>query len=251
MEVALTMQTMLEATGVPRTYNGAGGVRDASLTVLAGERVAIVGKNGAGKSTLLRTCIGLLAPERGTVTLAGHDVHRARAVAMRFAGYVDDDPTYFETLTLAEAFLLNGDVRGIPRSETNSILQALARPLELGALLERRTKELSFGERKRAALALAMAHRPRILLLDEPLTGMDPEVEPQAVALLAESARAGTAVVISTHHLAVAMGCDRVVVLRGGHIARVLPGEAARADGGSALRELFRGPPGEAAGSEP
>jgi cobalt/nickel transport system ATP-binding protein len=198
-------------------YRGRPVLRDLSLGIAAGQRVAVVGGNGAGKTTLLRALMGLL-PVDGTVTVGGRCITRAEEAVDAGVGLVFQNPDdqLFEA-TVAD------DVRFGPRNQqlaTDEIEQRAERALaalEIGALAERPIEELSFGEKKRACVAGVLAMRPSVLLLDEPTAGLDPRGEEALVTLLAGL---DATLIVATHAVDIVPRlCDRVLVLAGGTIA--------------------------------
>jgi cobalt/nickel transport system ATP-binding protein len=205
-------------------------LRDLSLRVAAGERVAVVGGNGAGKTTLLRALMGL-HPVDGTLTVDGRRIGRAEDAVAAGVGLVFQNPDdQLFGATVGE------DVRFGPRNqrlderEVTSRADAAMTQLGVSALAARPIEQLSFGEKKRACLAGVLAMRPRLLLLDEPSAGLDPLGEESLLALLGGI---DATMVVATHAVdLVPRLCTRVIVLaRGGIAADGAPREVfARAD---------------------
>lgn len=204
---------------------------DLSCVVRPSEVVGLLGPNGAGKTTTMKLVLGLLKPTRGVVRFGDLDCTRdARTVKQRL-GYSPDEPAFYDFLTGNETldFVLN--IRGASRDHVGALVDAL----ELDGVLDAATGSYSHGTKKKLALLLALAHRPGLLLLDEPTNGLDPPTAARVRNLLRECARAGAAVVVSTHLLAMAdVLCDRVLVLdRGRLIAEGTPADV-RAQAGTA-----------------
>lgn len=206
-------------------------IDDASLTVAAGEFVGLLGPNGAGKTTLLRSILGLVPVAAGTVDVAGK---RGRAVR-ELIGYVPqrhdvawDFPLDVRSAVMGGRTGLIGWFRRPAESDHDAVDEALARVrlLELG---ERPIGELSGGQRQRVLVARALATRPKVLLLDEPFTGLDIPSAEQLLELFDRLAHQGTAIVMSTHNLAEAVhACHRLVLFNRGVVADGTRAELAR-----------------------
>jgi ABC-2 type transport system ATP-binding protein len=184
------------------------------------EVVGLLGPNGAGKTTTMKLVLGLLRPSRGVARVAGLDcTDDAREVKARL-GYSPDEPAFYDFLTGRETldFVLN--IRALPAAERlREDARALIEVLELGDVLDAPTASYSHGTKKKLALLLALAHQPGLLLLDEPTNGLDPPTAARVRNLLRDRARAGSAVVVSTHLLDMAdVLCDRVLVLHRGRL---------------------------------
>jgi len=210
--------------GLTRRHGDVVALDDVSLDVAEGELLTVVGPSGSGKSTLLRLVAGLDEPDAGSVAVGGRDLAgvppAGRGVAMVFQGFA-----LFPHLTVAENVGFGLRARGTPAAETRARVEAAAAALGLGALLDRRPAALSGGERQRAALARALAARPRVLLLDEPLSNLDAPLRAQARAVLREvHAQTGATVVHVTHDQAEALTLGRrVAVLAAGRLEQVGP----------------------------
>jgi putative ABC transport system ATP-binding protein len=178
---------------------------DVTLRVEAGEVVLLEGPSGSGKTTLLAIAGGLLAPDAGTVSIAGRALgdldaaglrrHRARTV-----GFVLQRPCLLAELGVRDNVLLAASLAGVPPERARRETQALLEALGIGALAERRPAELSGGQEQRAAVARALVHRPAVLLADEPTASLDGASGAAVGRLLVElAAERGTAVLVATH----------------------------------------------------
>jgi len=202
-----------------------------TLSVSAGELVGLIGPNGAGKTTLLRTALGLLAPRRGTVHVAGRRVRPGRSPV----GYVPQrhDIAWDFPISVADAVMTGlvrriGPVRRPGREHWAAVGEAL-HLVRLGALAERPIGQLSGGQRQRVLVARALALRPDVLLLDEPFTGLDLPTQELLTALFAQLAASGRAVLMTTHDIAGALAsCGRIALLDGAIVADGPPAEVAR-----------------------
>ncbi len=174
-------------------------LHDASMTVGAGELVALLGPNGSGKSTLLRTIAGLEAPTSGSIRIDGRDVAKV-PVHRRAVGLLLQDPVLFPRRTVLENLAYAPLLQRRPEAEIRPLLAQLTELLSLGPLLGRSPGELSGGEQQRVALARSLAARPRLLLLDEPFASIDPEIRADLYAEFRAALRAfGTAAIHVTH----------------------------------------------------
>ena len=213
-----------------------------SLAVGAGEIVALVGPNGAGKTTTLRMLMGVLAPSSGSARIGGLDCFRDRARVMHQVGYVPDDPVFYDYLRGAEVIDFVADIRGLPADEARSRSAELCRELELADALGEYAVNYSKGMKKKLALVCALMHRPRLLVLDEPQSGLDPFSMRKLNELVVEAAAAGNAVFYSTHILEHAERlCHRIAILARGRLAAVgsLAELRALASENASLEEIF------------
>jgi ABC-type sugar transport system ATPase subunit len=197
-----------------------------SLTVATGEYAVLMGKTGCGKTTLLEAVCGLKPVRAGTVRLLGRDVTHLKP-AERGVGYVPQDLALFPTLTVREHLAFALVVRGWQQAAIDARVSELAELLGLRHLLERRPQGLSGGESQRVALGRALAHHPRILLLDEPLSALDEDMRADMVALLRSVQRlTGVTTLHITHSMTEARQlADRLFLFEGGAV-RELPRSA-------------------------
>ncbi|SHN34274.1 ABC transporter ATP-binding protein [Cryptosporangium aurantiacum] len=209
---------MLTVRGLRKDYPGpVTAVRNLDLDVAAGEIVGLLGPNGAGKTTTLRMLTTLLRPTAGTATIAGADLIADPAGVRRRIGTVPQGGSTDPTFTIREELELQGRLHGLDARAARARADALTEEFALGT--DRPTGQLSGGQRRRLEVALGLVHRPAVLFLDEPSTGLDP----RSRAALWDRVRAvrdqGTTVVLSTHYLAEADACcDRIVVIDAGRI---------------------------------
>lgn len=187
------------------------------LRVAAGGSLALVGRNGAGKSTTLRVLAGVLAPSSGLVRVAGVDVVRDPLTAKHRTGYCPDVGGLVPRATPWEHLQLAARLRGMTRWEDRAGL--LLERFDLAQAADRVSAGFSHGMGRRLSVVLAAFHRPEVLLLDEPFDGVDPLGVDATLELVAELRAAGTAVLVSTHLIDLAVrACERVVVLRCGRV---------------------------------
>jgi ABC-2 type transport system ATP-binding protein len=219
-----------EVRGLVRTY-AAGGRRRAArtavrgsdgidLTVHRGELFGILGPNGAGKTTLVRQLTGLLRPDAGSIDLLGHDLVRHPERAARLIGYLGQESTALDELTVALAAETTGRLRGLGPAAARTARDAVLAELGLGPVADRPLKRLSGGQRRLACFAAALVGERPVLVLDEPTTGMDP-VARRAVWAAVDRRRSeyGTTVLLVTHNVIEAETVlDRVAVLDRGRV---------------------------------
>jgi ABC-type Mn2+/Zn2+ transport system ATPase subunit len=207
-------------------YGDVVALRDASLVLTGGSSIALVGANGSGKSTLLRLLAGLLEPTEGQVAVAAGVT--ASFVAQQHGHHPWMPLTVGEVLRMGtyRALGLLGRVRPADRRE----IAAVADRLEIGALVGRSFGELSGGQRQRVLVAQALIGSPRLLLLDEPITGLDLASQQTIVRIIADEVARDACVVFSTHHLDEARRADRVVLLATEIVADGVPDAVLRPD---------------------
>jgi putative ABC transport system ATP-binding protein len=196
-------------------------VRDASLTVGAGELVVLLGRSGAGKSTLLTMCGGLAQPDTGSVVVAAQDVGRLRgraqaAFLQRTIGWVFQSAGLLPLLTARENVELALYILGVGDEKARTRASAALAAVGLEDRAAHRGVELSGGEQQRVALARALVKAPALLLADEPTAQLDTDTAAGVVVLIREAANAGTAVLLATHDLALVASADRVLVIEDG-----------------------------------
>jgi ABC-2 type transport system ATP-binding protein len=210
---------MIQCIALRKHYGDLVAVQDLDLEIAPGEVFGFLGPNGAGKTTTIRMMVGLLEPSGGQVLLGGHDLAKEPEAAKALLGYVPDQPFLYDKLTASEFLRFIG---GLYRVEPDEIGDRSHDLLEEFGLLDR-TEELietfSHGMKQRLALAAALIHRPRILILDEPMVGMDPQGALALRQLLGGLAASGVTIFLSTHSLPVAEElCDRIGILDHGRL---------------------------------
>jgi iron(III) transport system ATP-binding protein len=207
----------VQLDSVSKSYGDTRAVRDASLTVLSGEVVALLGPSGCGKTTLLRLIAGFELPDAGAVRIGGHDVSRS-APEKRQVGMVFQDYALFPHLTVARNVGF-----GLPRRARAARVAEVLELVGLPDLGERYPHELSGGQQQRVALARALAPEPQIVLLDEPWSAIDPLLRAQMRdELAAILRRTGTTVLLVTHDQEEALAlADRVALMRDGEVVQV------------------------------
>lgn len=237
---------MIRFDGLRKTYGPLVAVDDLSLEVPGGTVFGFLGRNGAGKTTTIRLMMGLLQPTAGTVYLDGHDVGRAPEAAKAVTGYVPDRPYLYDKLTGLEFLQFVGRLYALPVDECRRRAGALLGELRLTPQADELVETYSHGMKQRLALGGALIHRPRILILDEPMVGLDPEGALELRRLLARLAGEGVTIFLSTHSLAVAEElCTTIGIIDRGRLVALgtlgeLRRQASAGDGdGASLERVF------------
>lgn len=240
----------LQVEGLGRTYDGTRALEGLSFSVQAGEIVGLVGPNGAGKTTALRSIAGILPIQEGRVLVGGNDVARDEVAAKRLLAWVPDDPQPFDSLTVEEHLEFTAALYGL--KDWRPAGEALLAAFELVEKRKALGGELSRGMRQKLACAQAWLPGPRLMLLDEPLSGLDPRGIRSAREAIRALARGGTAVLLSSHQLELIEAlADRLLILDRGK--RVFLGTLAEARAslagaaGPSLEEIFLAATGERA----
>jgi ABC-2 type transport system ATP-binding protein len=214
-----------------------------SLEIHAGEVFGLLGPNGAGKTTALRLLCGLLAPDSGTMEIAGNDVVVRPLEARRQLGYVPDGAPLYSNLTPFEHLCLVGRLNGLEESALAAEARRLLDAFELSTRAGDPVGGFSRGMRQKVAIACALLARPKLLVLDEPLTGLDAAFTPVIKAVMRSWADRGGAVLVTSHLLEIVERvCDRMGILAEGRSLAVgnLAELRSQAGGGTTLEEVFR-----------
>lgn len=208
---------MIEVSGLTRLYGDLIAVDQLSFRVGPGEIMGLVGPNGAGKTTTLRSLAGIIRPTAGTITIAGADLATDPLTAKRALAFIPDEPELFEYLTVEEHLRFVARVYGVAGVETK--IDPLLAEMELTDKRASLPAELSRGMRQKMAIACGLIHDPAVLILDEPLTGLDPAGIRRMKETIVERAGAGAAVVLSSHllHLVEEL-CTQILVLARGRM---------------------------------
>lgn len=208
----------LEVRGLTKRFDRLA-VDSLDLTIHAGEFYALVGPNGAGKTTSLRMVAGLLRPDAGAVSIFGIDALHSPAAAKQVMAWVSDEPMIYDKLTPLEYLEFVAGLWGIAPSASEPVAQELLGSLGLEPHRNERCEGFSKGMRQKVALAGALVHDPRLIILDEPLTGLDAVSARHVKGLLSERVRAGCTIIMTTHILEVAERmADRIGVIASGRL---------------------------------
>lgn len=210
---------MISVRDLTKLYGDFTAVRSISFDVAAGEILGLVGPNGAGKTTTLRCLGGIIQPSAGTIAIAGHDMRTDSIAAKRALAFIPDEPHLFDYLSVEEHLRFIARLYGVADVETR--LPLLLDELELSEKKRALPGELSRGMRQKLAIACGLLHDPSVLILDEPLTGLDPGGIRRMRQTIAGRASRGAAVILSSHLLnLVEELCTKLLVVRQGeHVA--------------------------------
>jgi ABC-2 type transport system ATP-binding protein len=233
---------MIELDRVTKRYGDFTAVDELSLSIRRGEIFAFLGPNGAGKTTTIRMVMGLLTPTAGTIRLGGHDLATAPLDAKRLCGFVPDRPYLYEKLTAREMVRLSGDLYDMEPVRAAARGEELLELFDLGDWRDDLVESFSHGMRQRLAFASALLHEPEILVIDEPMVGLDPRGARMLRGLLRNLANQGATIFLSTHSLEIAEAlADRIGILRGGKLVALGTLAELREQSGrsGALEEIF------------
>ncbi len=232
----------LELKGLTKSFDRPA-VDGLDLSVRAGEFYALLGPNGAGKTTTLRMVAGLLEPDAGEISIFGADARRDPVAAKRLVAWVSDEPMIYEKLTPFEYLEFVAGLWSLDAAAAEARARALFDWLGLAPHAHERCQGFSKGMRQKVALAGALVHDPRLIILDEPLTGLDAGSARQVKEVFAERVRSGVTVIMTTHILEVAERmAERIGVLARGRLIAEGTLEELRAQAGkagSSLEEVF------------
>ncbi len=209
---------MIEVEGLTRYYGDFAAVQDATFSIGEREIVGFLGLNGAGKSTILKVLAGLLMPSAGSVRVGGVDALEQPDVLRTKIGYLPEDTPLYREMRVHEFLRWVGQAKGCSAQQVATELPKVIELCDLGSMQHKVIAELSHGYRKRVGIAQAIIHRPDVVILDEPISGLDPHqiVEMRRVV---RSLKERATVLISSHILSeVALTCDRVLVIHQGRI---------------------------------
>jgi ABC-2 type transport system ATP-binding protein len=215
-ELTKTFKSRAKGKGAPKTVEAVKGV---TLSVRQGEIFAFLGPNGAGKSTTMRMLATLLPPTSGTAAVVGHDLLKAAAAVRKDIGYVGQSGGAEESLTGRENLLLQAQLYGMKATDAMRRAEVLMESLDVASFADRRVKTYSGGQRRRLDIAMGMAHQPKLLFLDEPTTGLDPQSRARMWDEVRKLRAQGTTIFLTTHYLDEADAlADRLAIIDHGKI---------------------------------
>jgi len=230
---------MLELSGITKSYGGRRVLDDVGFTVADGRLTGFVGGNGAGKTTTMRIILGVLARDGGEVVLDGTPV---TAADRRRFGYMPEERGLYPKMRVLEHIVYLARLHGFTRADAATRATALLEELGLGERLNDNIETLSLGNQQRAQIAAALVHDPRVLILDEPFSGLDPLAVDVVAGVLQARAAQGVSVLFSSHQLDVVERlCDDLVIIAGGTIRAAGPREGLRSQHATRRFELVSG----------
>ena len=232
----------LDLSHVTKRFGDFTAVDDLTLQIRRGELFAFLGPNGAGKTTTIKMIAGLLTADTGSVHVCGHPMSRDGRKAKAQLAYVPDEPFLYEKLTAREFLSFVSRMYGLDGTLSSERSKELIRRLEITPFLDQLAESYSHGMKQRTVLAAALLHKPNVLIIDEPLVGLDPKTVRTAKNLMHELTAGGGTVFMSTHTLEVAESiADRIGIIHHGKLVAVgtLDELRAQATHRSSLEEIF------------
>jgi len=234
---------MIEFDGVSKSYNRGRikAVDGLTLTVRPGEIFGFLGPNGAGKTTTIKLIVGLLRPDSGRILVEGFDVQKEPLRTKSLTTYVPDTPAVYERLTGLEYLNFVGDVYGVPKAERLSRIDRWLEILELGSAVGSPIQSYSHGMKQKIVLIAALLPDPRVMVLDEPLVGLDPRSAHHLKEMMRSHCDKGGTLFFSTHIMEVAEKlCDRIGIIdKGRLIACGTMDELKRLNAEQSLEKIF------------
>jgi len=210
---------MIELRNVTKQYGDLTAVDHLTLTVPQGEFFAFIGPNGAGKTTTIKLIAGLLMPTAGEVLLCGYNVQKNQIAAKRLLSYVPDQPYLYDKLTGREFLYFVADMYGSDRRGVDREMEMLAEFFDLEDYLDELAETYSHGMKQRVVISAALLHSPRVIVIDEPMVGLDPRSANTLKRILKERSAQGVTVFMSTHSLGVAEEtAERVGIIQKGRL---------------------------------
>ena len=216
----MTYLPSVKLTSVSKRYGDVTAVAHLDLEVKRGEILGLLGPNGSGKSTTLKMILGLVKPDSGSVNVLGINVEDDPVAVKRKVGYVPESPRVYEFLTGLEFLDFTGDVYGMTIEEKKKRIEEFVKALDLEGREGDMISSYSEGMKQKVVIISALMHKPELLLLDEPLSGLDPKSARIVKDLLHELASQGVTAIMSTHVLEIAQAmCDRIAIMYDGRLS--------------------------------
>ena len=210
---------MIELKSITKEYGNFRAVDNLNLTVEKGELFGFIGPNGAGKTTTIKMIGGILMPSSGTVTIAGIDMQMQPEAAKSKIGFIPDRPYLYEKLTGMEFLRFTADIYGVPDRIFGNRAQENLEMFSLSDWSDELIESYSHGMKQRLIMSAALLHDPQVIVVDEPMVGLDPVAIMMVKDLFQRLTRKGVTVFMSTHTLAVAEEtCDRIGIIHKGHM---------------------------------
>jgi len=208
---------MLNLINITKKFGTFTAVNNVNLSVKAGEFFGFLGQNGAGKTTTIKMITGLYTPTEGQILINNIDIYKDPIKAKSLIGYVPDQPFLYEKLTGREFLYFSGGLYSIDKKSLTFKIEKIIDTLQIGTWVDKRTEEYSQGMKQRITIASALLHDPKLLVIDEPMIGLDPQSAVVVKNVLKEFANNGSAIFMSTHSLNVAEEiCTRIGIIKDG-----------------------------------
>jgi ABC-2 type transport system ATP-binding protein len=210
---------MLQLINLTKKFGSFTAVNNVNINVQAGDFFGFLGQNGAGKTTTIKMITGLYSPTAGKVLINNIDIQKNPIEAKSLIGYIPDQPFIYEKLTGREFLYFSGGLYSIDKKALKNKIDETIRLLEIGEWVDKRTEEYSQGMKQRITIASALLHNPKLLVVDEPMIGLDPQSAFIVKNVLKDLTIKGTAVFMSTHSLNVAEEiCTRIGIIKDGQM---------------------------------
>lgn len=210
---------MLKLVSLTKRFGNFTAVNNVNLEIQPGDFFGFLGQNGAGKTTTIKMITGLYAPTSGTVYVGGYDIQKNPEEAKRLIGYIPDQPFLYEKLTGKEFLYFCGGLYKIEKNILKNKIDETIDKLKIEQWIDKRTEEYSQGMKQRITIASALLHDPELLVVDEPMIGLDPQSALIVKNVLKQKASNGAAVFMSTHSLNVAEEiCSRIGIIKDGQM---------------------------------
>ena len=232
---------MIEIVNVSKTYGGkVKAVDNISLTVESGCIYGFLGPNGAGKTTTIKLITGIIQPDSGTIRVDGRDTKTDALGAKMNIGFVPDDPNVFLRLKGIEYLAFMADIYGVSSRDRKPVIDEMAKRFEMTNALGDKIQSYSHGMRQKIVIMGALIHQPKVWILDEPMTGLDPKSAFELKSMMREHVDKGNTVFFSTHVLEVAEKvCDKVAVVGSGRILYAGGIQEMKKSSDSSLEKMF------------
>ncbi|HJU65513.1 MAG TPA: ABC transporter ATP-binding protein [Gemmatimonadaceae bacterium] len=230
----------IQARELTRTFGAFTAVDRITFDVRDGEVFGFLGANGAGKTTAIRMLTGLLTPSSGQATVAGHDIATESEAVKRRIGYMSQRFSLYDDLTVRENIRLYGGIYDLTDAELRERSQRMLARLGFEHAERELVRSIPLGWKQKLAFSVALLHRPRVVFLDEPTSGVDPITRRQFWELIYEAASSGTTVLVTTHYMDEAEYCDRISIMVAGRIGAMgTPADLKSGYGVSSIDDLF------------
>lgn len=209
---------MIQVENLSKSFGDIKAIDDVSFEIKEGEIVGLLGPNGAGKTTTMRLLTGFLAPDRGRITIEGVNVEENSTAAQEQIGYLPENNPLYKEMLVSELLELSAALKHLPKEERKSAYDFVVSATGIGEVFYRLIGELSKGYKQRAGLAAALLHKPKILIMDEPTEGLDPNQRTEIRALIKKLAKDRT-IIMSTHVMQEASAvCNRMLIINKGRL---------------------------------
>lgn len=230
---------MLSIEHLTKTYKGGvTAVKDLNLEIESGDIYGFIGHNGAGKTTTIKCVVGILPFESGTILIDGHDISKDPLICKKLFAFIPDNPDLFDQLTGIQYLNFISDIFSISPEQRTTLIKQYGDTFELTPVLGNLISSYSHGMKQKLAIISALIHKPKLLILDEPFVGLDPEATIKLKAIFRELVKDGGAIFFSTHVLDTAEKlCNKIALIDGGKI--VASGKTEELTKGKSLEDFF------------